>query len=103
MYSDNPITNELVLICINDGDGNQCGYTYQERCDVAKLLNYAHFQQTVKAYSDFLRMVRAARRWLLDNGTALTAEEQSAVGRTQIELAATAELTQYYLDQLKGD
>ena len=35
-YSDDPIINEIVLVVVNDGNGKQCGMTYQQRCDAAE-------------------------------------------------------------------
>ena len=37
MHSENHNVNELCLIVINDGNGDQCGMTYAQRCDVAEF------------------------------------------------------------------
>ena len=36
MYSENPVVNDIVLAVINDGNGSQCGMTYEQRCVAAE-------------------------------------------------------------------
>jgi len=36
MYSHNATINDLVLTIVNDGDGDQCGMTYAQRCAAAE-------------------------------------------------------------------
>jgi len=35
MFSDNHIVNDLVLCVINDGNGSECGISYEQRCQAA--------------------------------------------------------------------
>lgn len=35
-YHDDPQVNEIILTVINDGNGNQCGADYSERCRIAQ-------------------------------------------------------------------
>jgi hypothetical protein len=35
-YHQDPVVNDLVLTIINDGDGSQCGRSYQQRCNAAE-------------------------------------------------------------------
>lgn len=36
---DDPVVNDMVLTVVNDGNGDQCGYSYPERLRVARMPN----------------------------------------------------------------
>ena len=44
MYHENHAINDAVLTIINDGNGSQCGLTYDQRCKLAAygLLEYVN-------------------------------------------------------------
>lgn len=63
-YSDNLITDELCLIVINDGDGDQCGSSYHARCET--------FSRAMKSgrsgYDEALYLVRMASSTARETG-----------------------------------
>lgn len=51
-YSENHAVNDTVLTIINDGDGAQCGMTYEERKAAADTGIY-RFREACRAYSRY--------------------------------------------------
>lgn len=44
-----PAANDIVLIVINDGNGSQCGMTYDQRCNAVDIDNAAFYDACKKA------------------------------------------------------
>ena len=43
MYHDNPVLNNIILTIINDGNGSECGTTYDDRIKFAGNYDTASF------------------------------------------------------------
>jgi hypothetical protein len=68
LFHTNHKIDDALLVCINDGNGSQCGYTYEQRC---KLADAGLFE--------FRHMVRNYERWTRQHGDpaySLTREER---------------------------
>ena len=50
-YHVNPVINDLVLAVINDGNGSECGMTYDERCKMAEF-GILYYRAACKRYSE---------------------------------------------------
>lgn len=82
-YHDDAVTNDLILTIINDGNGSECGMTYEQRKAAADT-GIAAFRAACKTYSD-----RRATRY-----------ESPRANRAQILEAATY-LQNYYREHAK--
>jgi hypothetical protein len=51
-YHDNHAINDTVLTIINDGKGDQCGMSYQDRCAAADT-GILQFRAACRAYSRY--------------------------------------------------
>lgn len=51
-YHNDPIINDLVLTIVNDGDGSQCGMTYDQRCRAANT-GLFEYRAACRAYSRY--------------------------------------------------
>ena len=59
-YHENSAINDTLLSIINDGNGDQCGMTYQQRCDAADTGIFA-FRAACRAYSRHRHSVYGSR------------------------------------------
>lgn len=50
MYHEDPVINDIVLTVINDGNGSQCGITYNQRCNAAKSGYILAFRRAANEY-----------------------------------------------------
>jgi len=55
-----PVVDDIVTTIVNDGNGDQCGLTYDNRCRAAKANLYIEFRWSVRNY--------ARRRMALGHG-----------------------------------
>lgn len=78
--------NNLYLIVVNDGYGDQCGYTYKRRCEVARGRSRdVHWW----------RMVNAADRWLQRQ------DSEYEPASDAVKSDAVWELDHYYQQHIK--
>lgn len=63
-YSDNLITDELCLIVITDGSGDQCGSSYLTRCEILRRA----LTSATGGYDEALYLVRTASSWMRKRG-----------------------------------
>ena len=53
-YHDDPTINDTLLSVINDGNGEMCGFTYQERVECARqTANIQQFRLMARNYSSY--------------------------------------------------
>lgn len=52
-YSENPIVNDTCLTVINDGNGEMCGYDYQQRKTAARSGNRSAFRHMARNYGRY--------------------------------------------------
>lgn len=79
--------HNITLIVINDGNGDQCGYSYAKRLGVMKLKPYAQA-------AHWLNMVRHTSNWLKEKG------ENYNLSVTEMYTIA-AEIAEYYAQHTK--
>jgi hypothetical protein len=51
LYHDDPVVDDLILTIINDGNGSQCGMTYENRKSAAFSHDLAPFRIAARKYS----------------------------------------------------
>ncbi len=51
LYHDDPVTDDLILTVINDGNGSQCGMTYEDRKRAAASHGLADFRVACRHYA----------------------------------------------------
>lgn len=85
MYHDSPVINDIVLTIINDGNGSQCGMTYEDRC-----ANTHNAALSKRLFRDAASRYTGSNRYLADNAD---------VPRSAIITAARI-LFDYYLNHV---
>lgn len=72
-YSADPVINDLVLTIINDGNGAQCGRTYEQRCAAAEngIFEYSYMCREYSRQRNRAGSSRATREQILAAATIL--------------------------------
>src|SRR5262245_56230368 len=60
-YSENHAVNDTCLTIINDGDGEMCGYTYEQRKNAARRHGLFEFRHMCRNYSRYRHRVFESR------------------------------------------
>ena len=82
------INDNLSLTVINDNAGDQCGFSYKERCNI-----FAQHFSAVTHANKALQMVNKANLWMTQQGY------ESASAAELLDQAA--KVTEYYIEHVK--
>lgn len=82
---------ELLLVIVNDGKGDQCGYSYEDRLKVAR-----RSPEPFQSAFDWTRMASSAVRWLEKRDDRAEPRRYSS----RDILAAALEVAEYYAEHV---